>query len=189
MVTLFDRVFPEPWAAKVPEVIALFWVVKILTTAGGEATSDYLKTWGNIKGGGTEVALFAIGLAAAVRDPPVPGSRLLVPRLCHRHFWDRRIRLSPSRCPHSLRRHHGSVGGRADRHLLGVVPHRGNALHPQHHHATTGVLLLGDRVRHVCPGHGPRGLHGDRPRPGLSGLRHPLRRGHPDPGMAWWSLG
>jgi len=36
--------------------------VKILTTAGGEATSDYLKTWGNIKGGGTEIALFVVGL-------------------------------------------------------------------------------------------------------------------------------
>jgi uncharacterized membrane-anchored protein len=54
--------FPEPSAAKVPEIIFLFWVVKILTTAGGEATSDYLKTWGNIGGGGTEVALFVIGL-------------------------------------------------------------------------------------------------------------------------------
>jgi uncharacterized membrane-anchored protein len=49
-------------AAKVPEIIVLFWVVKILTTAGGEATSDYLKTWGNIKGGGTEIGLFAIAL-------------------------------------------------------------------------------------------------------------------------------
>ena len=34
--------FPEPIAAKVPEIIFLFWVIKILTTAGGEATSDYL---------------------------------------------------------------------------------------------------------------------------------------------------
>ena len=34
--------FPEPVAAKVPEIIFLFWVIKILTTAGGEATSDYL---------------------------------------------------------------------------------------------------------------------------------------------------
>ena len=49
-------------AAKVPEVIFLFWVVKILTTAGGEATSDYLKTYGNIGGGGTEVLLFVAGL-------------------------------------------------------------------------------------------------------------------------------
>ena len=59
---LIGRIFPAPVAAKVPEVIFLFWVVKILTTAGGEATSDYLKTYGNIKGGGTEVALFVIGL-------------------------------------------------------------------------------------------------------------------------------
>ncbi len=57
------RLFPQPVAAKVPEVIFLFWVVKILTTAGGEATSDYLKTWGNIRGGATEVALFVIGFA------------------------------------------------------------------------------------------------------------------------------
>jgi uncharacterized membrane-anchored protein len=34
--------FPEPVAAKVPEIILLFWVIKVLTTAGGEATSDYL---------------------------------------------------------------------------------------------------------------------------------------------------
>ena len=59
--------FPEPRAAKVPEIIFLFWVVKILTTAGGEATSDYLKTWGNVAGGGTEVALFAIGLVLQFR--------------------------------------------------------------------------------------------------------------------------
>ena len=48
--------------AKVPEVIVLFWVVKILTTAGGEATSDYLKTYGNFKGGGIEVAVIVVGL-------------------------------------------------------------------------------------------------------------------------------
>jgi uncharacterized membrane-anchored protein len=67
VVTLFNRMFPEPRAAKVPEIIFLFWVVKILTTAGGEATSDYLKTWGNVGGGGTEVALFAIGLVLQFR--------------------------------------------------------------------------------------------------------------------------
>lgn len=56
------EVFPAPLTAKVPEIIFLFWVVKILTTAGGEATSDYLKTYGNFGGGGTEVALFVIAL-------------------------------------------------------------------------------------------------------------------------------
>jgi uncharacterized membrane-anchored protein len=59
---LIGRFFPAPVAAKVPEVILLFWVVKILTTAGGEATSDYLKTYGNIGGGGTEIALFVVAL-------------------------------------------------------------------------------------------------------------------------------
>jgi uncharacterized membrane-anchored protein len=60
-VPLIGRIFPAPVAAKVPEVILAFWVVKILTTAGGEATSDYLKTLGNIKGGGLEVVLFLVG--------------------------------------------------------------------------------------------------------------------------------
>ena len=59
---VLGRVFPAPVAAKVPEIIVLFWVVKILTTAGGEATSDYLKTWGNLGGGGTEIVLFLIAI-------------------------------------------------------------------------------------------------------------------------------
>ena len=61
-VPLIGRIFPAPVAAKVPEVIFLFWVVKILTTAGGEATSDYLRVYGNIRGGATEVGLFVVGL-------------------------------------------------------------------------------------------------------------------------------
>lgn len=61
-VPVFGLFFPAPVAAKVPETIFLFWVVKILTTAGGEATSDYLKTWGNIKGGATEVGVFLVAL-------------------------------------------------------------------------------------------------------------------------------
>lgn len=56
------RFFPAPIAAKVPEILVIFWVVKILTTAGGEATSDYLKNWGNLGGGGAELLLFGAGL-------------------------------------------------------------------------------------------------------------------------------
>jgi uncharacterized membrane-anchored protein len=63
LVPLIGRFFPAPVAAKVPEVILLFWVVKILTTAGGEATSDYLKTYGNFGGGGLEVLVILAGLA------------------------------------------------------------------------------------------------------------------------------
>jgi len=57
-----ERVWVAPVAAKVPEIIALFWVVKVLTTAGGEATSDWLAHYGNFVGGGAEVLLFVIGL-------------------------------------------------------------------------------------------------------------------------------
>jgi uncharacterized membrane-anchored protein len=59
---LIGRFLPSPVAAKVPEVILLFWVVKILTTAGGEVTSDYLKTYGNFGGGGIEVLVIVVGL-------------------------------------------------------------------------------------------------------------------------------
>ena len=61
-VPVVGRFFPAPVAAKVPEVIFVFWIVKILTTAGGEATSDYFKTLGNLWGGGTEILLFIAGL-------------------------------------------------------------------------------------------------------------------------------
>jgi uncharacterized membrane-anchored protein len=60
---LLDSLFPPPLASKVPEIIALFWVVKILTTAGGEATSDYLKTYGNFGAGTIEIMLILVGLA------------------------------------------------------------------------------------------------------------------------------
>src|SRR5271155_3311020 len=59
---LIGRFLPAPITAKVPEVIFLFWVVKILTTAGGGATSDYLKTYGNFGGGGIEVLVIVVGL-------------------------------------------------------------------------------------------------------------------------------
>lgn len=62
LLPLIGRLIPAPVAAKVPEVIFIFWVVKILTTAGGEATSDYLKTYGNIGGGGIEVLVIVVGL-------------------------------------------------------------------------------------------------------------------------------
>jgi uncharacterized membrane-anchored protein len=55
-------VWVDPVAPKVPEVIAIFWLVKILTTAGGEVTSDWLKRYGNVGGGGIELLLFVVGL-------------------------------------------------------------------------------------------------------------------------------
>ena len=44
MRSLFRLFTRQPLAAKVPEITVMFWVVKILTTASGEAISDYLST-------------------------------------------------------------------------------------------------------------------------------------------------
>lgn len=38
---MVGRLFPAPVTVKVPEIIFIFWVVKILTTAGGEVTSAW----------------------------------------------------------------------------------------------------------------------------------------------------
>lgn len=59
---VLSRVWADPILPKVPDVVPLFWIVKVLTTAGGEATSDYLTKFGNFGGGGIEVSVFAIGL-------------------------------------------------------------------------------------------------------------------------------
>jgi uncharacterized membrane-anchored protein len=56
------RFFPEPVAAKVPEIALLFWVIKILTTCGGEAVSDYLALGNRVIGGFIETCLVVIAL-------------------------------------------------------------------------------------------------------------------------------
>jgi uncharacterized membrane-anchored protein len=54
--------FPQPIAAKVPEITFLFWVVKILTTCGGEAVSDYLALGNRPVGAAVEIGLMVIAL-------------------------------------------------------------------------------------------------------------------------------
>ena len=66
--SLIDRLFPEPLAVKVPKITALFWVVKVLTTAGGEATSGFLALGNWTVGGIVEVALLVIGLTWQFRS-------------------------------------------------------------------------------------------------------------------------
>jgi uncharacterized membrane-anchored protein len=56
------RLFPEPLAAKVPEITFLFWVVKILTTCGGEAVSDYLALGSRFLGAAVETSVLVIAL-------------------------------------------------------------------------------------------------------------------------------
>ena len=52
----------QPLAAKVPEITASFWVLKLLTTAMGEAASDYPLTTLSFVGIGIGLAGFALAL-------------------------------------------------------------------------------------------------------------------------------
>jgi uncharacterized membrane-anchored protein len=56
------RVRREPLASKVPEITTSFWVLKLLTTAMGEAASDYLLNTMNFVGFGIGLAGFVFAL-------------------------------------------------------------------------------------------------------------------------------
>jgi uncharacterized membrane-anchored protein len=62
MARYHGRAFPEPLAAKVPEITLMFWVVKLLTTAAGEAASDYLALGSHLVGAAVETLLLVAGL-------------------------------------------------------------------------------------------------------------------------------
>src|ERR1700710_1694270 len=53
----------QPLAAKVPEITAIFWILKVLTTGMGESMSDYLGSVGGPIGGPVGV----VGLSVALR--------------------------------------------------------------------------------------------------------------------------
>jgi uncharacterized membrane-anchored protein len=57
----------EPLAAKVPEITALFWVIKIVTTGMGEATSDYLASVSLVVAGVVGFAGFCVALWLQLR--------------------------------------------------------------------------------------------------------------------------
>src|SRR5271169_4071972 len=84
--------FPEPVAAKVPEITLLFWVIKILTTAGGEATSDYLALdlGSRLEAGCIEAAIFGTGVADALHlfvGIPYAGTTVLWAVVLAVIFW------------------------------------------------------------------------------------------------------
>jgi uncharacterized membrane-anchored protein len=62
-----ERLAPQPLAAKVPEIALIFWVVKILTTAGGEATSDYFSQHSHLIGGIFEVGVVVVAASLQFR--------------------------------------------------------------------------------------------------------------------------
>ncbi|RKS80066.1 putative membrane-anchored protein [Motilibacter peucedani] len=60
--------FPDPVAAKVPEVTVLFWVIKVLTTGMGEAASDYLGNTSLVLGGLVGVGGFGLAMWLQLRS-------------------------------------------------------------------------------------------------------------------------
>jgi uncharacterized membrane-anchored protein len=56
------RRFKEPLAAKVPEITALFWLIKFLTTGMGEATSDTLAARNLVLAGGVGLVGFLLAM-------------------------------------------------------------------------------------------------------------------------------
>ena len=59
----------EPVAAKVPEVTALFWVIKVLTTGMGEAASDWLAHVNLVVAGVLGLGGFVVALWVQLRVP------------------------------------------------------------------------------------------------------------------------
>ena len=57
----------EPVAAKVPEITALFWLIKVLTTGMGEATSDFLGGVNLVLAGAVGLLGFALALWLQLR--------------------------------------------------------------------------------------------------------------------------
>jgi uncharacterized membrane-anchored protein len=60
---------PSPLAAKVPEISAAFWCVKVLTTGMGETASDFLGATNLVLGGVVGVGGFALAMRRQLRAP------------------------------------------------------------------------------------------------------------------------
>jgi len=65
---------PEPLRAKVPEITAMFWIIKVLTTGIGETTSDFLGQTNLILAGlvGVGGLAFALRLQLRTREYRAP---------------------------------------------------------------------------------------------------------------------
>ena len=101
------RVFKtQPVAAKVPEVTALFWVVKIATTAAGEAISDWIGLKQNVRWGFWSMSsMFCVALYIQFRVKRYNLVAVLVPRAGHRHRRHWRVRHHAPRLQLAIRHH------------------------------------------------------------------------------------
>ena len=161
MRSLFRLFTRQPFAAKVPEITVMFWVIKILTTAAGEAISDYLSTGNKAVGALVEIAVFVAALIAQFST-----RRYFAPA-----YWFLALAIAVA-----------GTGVSDTMHLTFGIPYAGTTLFwaivlaavfflwdrsehtlvdPLHHDEPPGEVLLGHHLRHVRPGHRAGGLHRD----------------------------
>jgi uncharacterized membrane-anchored protein len=65
--TRYGSLLRDPVAAKVPEITALFWVIKLLTTGMGEAASDFLAGISLVLAGGLGLLGFVVAMVWQLR--------------------------------------------------------------------------------------------------------------------------
>ncbi len=93
----------EPLAAKVPEITALFWILKVLTTGMGEAISDYLGEREHRARRCRRRARPRARAALQLRDARLPRDGLLVRGADGRGVRDDGRRRHPRRAARALR--------------------------------------------------------------------------------------
>ena len=100
------RLPAQPRAAKVPEITALFWVIKILTTGMGEATSDWMAGSSIAFAAGVGLVAFVGALWWQFTHSALRRHHLLVRRHDGRRLRHHDRRRSAQGAGHPLRRHH-----------------------------------------------------------------------------------
>ena len=162
-----------PVSLKVPaRIAAIFWAIKLLTTAFGESTSDYLVHNVNpylaVIGG---FLVFLVAMVLQLADRPVRPMGLLARGLDGRCIRNDGRRRDAHRVPGAVRGLVDFVRCAAGRGLLDLVADRAHAVDSQHHDGPARALLLGCGPGHLRDGNGAR-----RSRRVHVGPRLPLRR-------------
>ena len=143
---------------KVPEITALFWIIKLLTTAGGEAVSDYLSLRGHLVAGVVELSIFVVAVAVQFRTR----------RYVAAAYWFLALAIAifgtgVSDAMHLIVGIPTPARPRCWAVVLAAIfwlwhPERGDAVDP-HHHPPPRDVLLGRGLRYLRAGHRPRRLH------------------------------
>ncbi len=141
--------------SKVPlQITALFWVIKVLTTAMGEATSDYLvHAYNPYLAVLLGFAAFAIAMAIQLRAKSYVPWIYWLAVLMVAVFGTMAADVLHVEFHVPVHRLDDPVRRRALPGLPHLVADRAHALDPQHHDRAARALLLGRGAGDLCNGH------------------------------------